>query len=273
MKNPELFNKTVDILVKSYHEGTLAHHEGAGCVLGNIIAHNLGVKVIPNEEAGYPYFTSNGGIAKQPKFKWSNGVLPYWASVQSMGVIHKVDLQNADLKAIGLYIKGKQQLASTGYSSEELLQIERAFESQYAQDLRGDQDGYKGLMAVVEALQIIHEANEVQTADAKEKFGVSRMEQLKQKWGIKATEMNAEGEAFHREIERGFRRDTLNVILGRPNVGKTSMRSLIDGLEGLSAIDFAGLYGQHRPMPLPSLGINLNFNTIVDNFLVEDVTS
>lgn len=42
MKRPELYQKTVDILVKAYFDDTLQHGNCYACAVGNIIAGNCG---------------------------------------------------------------------------------------------------------------------------------------------------------------------------------------------------------------------------------------
>lgn len=143
MKNKELFDKTVGILVKAYQEGTLKHNEPCGCAIGNLIAGNNGIKVIDNGE------------------DWSSQE-PYWGGAQFYGVASKQPNQ-----------AGLAQLASTGYPIEHTCQIEKAFERCDYKGT-GDVDGYLGLMSVIDALMIIHEANIEETQQGKGLFVLNK---------------------------------------------------------------------------------------------------
>lgn len=120
MKNKKLFNETVDILVKAYMNDTLEHGSCSACAVGNIITARLGDE----------YFGT---------FEWFDYIRG----------------QNCD-KITEI---GKEQVQSTGYSFDDVVRIEQAFES--AGTEYTDENGYKGLMAVVTVLCEIHECEEI----------------------------------------------------------------------------------------------------------------
>lgn len=145
MKNQELFDKTVSILVKAYQNETLTHTDACGCAVGNLVASSLNFKISDNA--------------------WWNGkdmIIPSWQEVFcSCGLKHQdIDLDYYDGDA-------KREIDSTGYTWQELAKIEKAFESV---NVNFDVDGYKGLMKVIDALMLIHEANETEVKEAKELF-------------------------------------------------------------------------------------------------------
>lgn len=135
MKNPELYNKTVEILVQSYLNDTLVKGSCACCAVGNIIAANSGVVI---ERVGRPCNYGKG----LPIEEWYGKLL------------RRELLTDEEL--------------STGYTTQELTQIESAFESNteiygrmYDSGLYTEkqilEDQYNGLMAVIDVLDKIHE--------------------------------------------------------------------------------------------------------------------
>lgn len=151
MKNPELFHKTVGILVKAYLEGSLTHGTGCGCAVGNLIlANNPDIKF----------------INKGPDSSWilPNGVetiYPYWNWVHNTGSKYEDD------GTVG-YEYGLNELLSTGYSISQTFQIENAFER--AVSWREKDRVYLSLMVVVDVLMQIHEATPEEAIKAKALF-------------------------------------------------------------------------------------------------------
>lgn len=146
MKNQELFDRTINILVKAYQNETLAHNEACACAIGNMIAGNNGFKIIRSINSG---------------LFWDNEIDSEWTWVHCNGEFE--NFLDSDR-----YVKGKSQLESTGYSINETILIERAFE--YHSEEVWDEDGFKGLMSVVDALILIHSATTTEAATAKSMF-------------------------------------------------------------------------------------------------------
>lgn len=156
MKNPELWGKSLSILVKAFFSGTLKHEEPCGCAIGNLIAGNNGFEINKTIRQGIWSYTDNGVFIQE-----------FWNNVQAYGRRHNCISNESDL--------GKKELLSTGYSLDETLLIERAFESTRLIGCddngdNGDMDGYLGLMAVVDTLMEIHEATKEEAQQAKELF-------------------------------------------------------------------------------------------------------
>lgn len=151
MKNPELYNKTVEILVQSYLNDTLRHLNCYACAVGNLVAHycnKIFVKQNPlflpqsfDEELKWDGYAGYG--VKVPRDTYKTGGTWY---------------EQLWKKEEDLHGEPKEQLQSTGYALAELRQIEEAFESCALDDFNDDDKRmWTGLMAVIDILDQIHE--------------------------------------------------------------------------------------------------------------------
>lgn len=136
MKNKELFDKTISILVKAYMNNTLEHGENCACAVGNLIY--------------------------QPKNKED---LLYIKSKNTGDWYNYACCEDLMYKQIAI-----SQIESTGYTIYEIIAIERAFEKTKGCD---DKDGYLGLMSVVDELRVIHFASLDEVNAAKQLFPCS----------------------------------------------------------------------------------------------------
>jgi len=134
MNREALYNKTVDILYQSYLNDTLRHNDCAACAVGNIIAANLGFKVIhlnwlrdDNEKAD---------VCWQRVFYTDN----------------KEQIYNP----YGYGGLAKEQIDASGYKLSELMKIEYAFETADKGESKDDWM-FNGLVAVIDVLDKIHE--------------------------------------------------------------------------------------------------------------------
>lgn len=157
------FEKTVDILVKAYLNGTLEHGNCAACAVGNIIAASIGANVVARE---YSWLRNGAHIS------------PIWDEVFcSSGAGKQVVLPEE--------YKGwvKKQIDTSGYSWQELALIERTFETHSPFEDENYRDGaddadrdieeksmFNGLMAVVDVLAEIHGIDLKVREDAKSLF-------------------------------------------------------------------------------------------------------
>lgn len=145
MKNEQLFNKTVSILVNAYHHGTLVYSSVCACAVGNLIAANCGFKII-NVDG---------------KLEWDDANA-LWGSDINYGE-GTVSIQNDYWTP-----KAMEQIKSTGYNIHEIAKIEQAF---FKGQAYGSEDrNFPALMKVIDVLMEIHEANEVQVKEAKQLF-------------------------------------------------------------------------------------------------------
>lgn len=141
MKNKELFDKTVGILVKAYQDDTLQYTDCSSCAVGNIVAGNNGI-TLTNKDG---YIVALNGKS----YLWGDGFRAF--GLGKSGISKHVDD----------YVT--EQIKSTGYDIYQIADIEEAFsDGTCGLDGHGD-DNFNGLMSVVDALMIIHEAD---TSDA-----------------------------------------------------------------------------------------------------------
>ena len=146
MKNKELFDRTIGILVNAYLNDTLVYASCRVCAVGNIVAASHGIKIIrkgnlidfePSQQFSDPF--KNSGA-------WGLSVK------MSKGKLIKVDPRS------------ELNVSKTGYSLAELALVEKAFcegTQQY------DGSNFKGLMSVVDTLMEIHEATTEEAEAAK----------------------------------------------------------------------------------------------------------
>jgi len=135
MKNQELFDRTVGILVKAYFDNTL-QHDCRACAVGNLICSANSINPLSDWD-----------------YRWNE---VFVTTVLSGQGIH-MQCYNGE---------AKRQIDSTGYSVLELASIELAFET-------GDKrrtNMFNGLMSVVDCLMQIHEATTEEITQAKSLF-------------------------------------------------------------------------------------------------------
>lgn len=138
------FEKTVDILVKAYLNGTLKHSDCSACAVGNIV-HGYGVPL------------SKGCIEPGKNNVWK------WVFYTERGSkIQTIDVcKNRKNFADGLKV-----IDATGYDWHDLAKVEYAFETSPEGDSE-DEHMLNGLMAVVDVLAEIHGVDLTQREEAK----------------------------------------------------------------------------------------------------------
>lgn len=145
MKNKELFEKTVNILVKAYQDDTLEYTNCSACAVGNIVAANNGIQLKKRQNREIEVIGGKSDL-------WKHCFQSFGDGVKGLNEYRPLD--------------SIQQIATTGYSIDEVAEIERAFHEGYAENL----DNFEGLMTLVDCLMIIHKANEVEASQAKSLF-------------------------------------------------------------------------------------------------------
>lgn len=101
---PRRYINAVDAITKAYTNDTLQFRNDCGCAVGHLIAHNMGIGVILDEDG---------------KAVWDHRT-PVWSEVFLCGV---------DLAPIDSVLGAPEQIMSTGYTIDELKRIEWAFET------------------------------------------------------------------------------------------------------------------------------------------------
>lgn len=145
MKNQELFDKTVKILVNAYLDNSLVQGNCHACAVGNLIAANMHLKYDKN-------------------LKWI-GRQVTWPQV-FVTVSFEIAQVRRPWNNTG---PAKEEINATGYTWQELAQIEYAFErARWSKNQ--DERMFNGLMAVIEILSKIHEMDETTQNATKELF-------------------------------------------------------------------------------------------------------
>lgn len=136
--NLDLYNKTVDILFNAYFNDTLHHGQCHACAVGNLI------------NARMPFTKKQ--IEEMKTNKLGNPI--YWPSVFcTYNAKHgRPDREFHPSRYTGV---AKDQIDSTGYSLEELSEIEYRFETAPG-DYGSEDHMFNGLCAVLEVLKEIH---------------------------------------------------------------------------------------------------------------------
>jgi hypothetical protein len=156
MKNKELFDRTIGILVKGFMNDTMEYTDCTACAVGNLIAYNngmflrrgcFGIESVGGESDNWSYVIKIG----------SGQLMPSWNQESNKQTLI--------------------QMANTGYTPIQLAAIELAFSEGYSKlsvvDLELKDRNFSGLMSVVDTLMLIHEANETEVKQAKELFVLS----------------------------------------------------------------------------------------------------
>lgn len=145
MKNKELFDSTVKILVNAYLNGTLVPGNCHACAVGNIIAARLDIKY-------------------NRHLKWIGRPVAWPQVFVTLGC------QIAQVKRPWAFTgEAKEQIEATGYSWPELARLEYAFERARWGKTR-EERMFNGLMAVIEVLSQLHEMDESTQVAAKGLF-------------------------------------------------------------------------------------------------------
>lgn len=157
MIKPELYKKTVDILVQAYFDDTLVSGNQCGCAVGNIVAANMGIKLIKHDiDEILPEGIASYSVLLNTETEINNGL---WYNAISCGRVNEEDL--TDVIRI--------QVASTGYSFQEIAKIEISFECCDTEN--SEDEMFERLMAVIDCLDQIHENTDEQvTKMSKERF-------------------------------------------------------------------------------------------------------
>lgn len=160
MKNEQLYNKTVDILVQAYFSHTLEHGNCFACAVGNIVAGNCGIKYETIIHHNLPALVWAG-------HKLSNSNIDGIEITPTYYVLRNTQLTGAPSKTLSMQ-------KSTGYTWDELSRIEKSFEdvNLSIEAASNDDDRmFNGLMAVIDVLDKIHENTDTTvTTQTKKKF-------------------------------------------------------------------------------------------------------
>lgn len=175
-KTPERFNRALTALVQAFFNDTLANGACSACAVGNIVAYAHGVKITKEDIQNI----ANGNRDNAPEHaKWSFlGITCRMRDAKTNEITKKQYIHNYPVSDKIFVLSRPDQIERalqiiipTGYSEEEIMRIEYAFESNseiHIQDYKNHskkeimEDQFKGLMAVVEELCKIDDLDAVE---------------------------------------------------------------------------------------------------------------
>lgn len=143
MIKEQLYRETTDILFQSYYNDTLRHGSCHTCAVGNIVAARNGYTISIIGDAHF--WLKNGIPVHEPK--WSK----YCVTTETG--------QLTDPRALG-FKSVRNEIASTGYTPQEIAMIEYAFESARNPNFGDEENMFLGLEAVLNTLALIHQVGD-----------------------------------------------------------------------------------------------------------------
>lgn len=147
MKNKELFNRTVAVLVKAYQNNTLIHGDCRACAVGILVAAGCGIDDI---------FDDNEWRIKASSEDFWDWPFVFATSDNGEQLIIPENYRDS----------AKFQIDATGYTWEQLAKIEYAFETA-PRGYNDDDWMLNGLLAVYEVLCEIHGVADGEVQDAR----------------------------------------------------------------------------------------------------------
>lgn len=148
MNRPEQYKRTVDILYQAYFNDTLVHNSCYACAVGNLVAANM----------GYTMSVVNGSpktFGRTLVWKKGRTILPY-PNADNGGWPDCVYIEEGGASKSAI-----EQVESTGYTGDELLAIELAFESAKDSYVPGTEACmFAGLSSVLAVLATLHEVED-----------------------------------------------------------------------------------------------------------------
>lgn len=152
MNREKLYYKHIDILSNAYANNLLQHGNSCGCDIGNLIAACNGIELSIND---------NGRVGPKyaDKIDYSLPVLFLWYERKIGGILSDEEEAIVD-----------KQVSNTGYTWDELMRLEKAFESAI-NFIDEDKKMWNGLMRVIKEMDIIHENTDTEiTTTSKQRF-------------------------------------------------------------------------------------------------------
>lgn len=161
----EKFNHSVSVLVTAFFNDTLMHGNCYACAVGNMVANGLGCRVVKRPDSFKNLVWDNN--QPYPGSSWNDSIQNGWGALFTTDRHDdKRKTQKIDKRFLGDR-NVMRQIASTGYTWQELARIEFAFESV---DKRRKDKMFNGLMAVVDVLAEIHNIDLSTKENAKSLF-------------------------------------------------------------------------------------------------------
>jgi hypothetical protein len=163
MRNEQLYLKTVDILLDAYNEGHLQTLNCYACAVGNIVAASIGKKIL-KDSRGECYWEDSPTLNS---LRIKSSIKDMWINLRGReyGTIDKIEVKNNTLAV--------EQVHSTGYTVDEIVRVEHAFEVPRINSQNGTMLGR--LSSVIIELGKIHE-----TKQEEDNLSISKFQNTKQ---------------------------------------------------------------------------------------------
>lgn len=146
MNRPELFKKTYDIMLAKWQEDVIEPRSACGCWIGSLIAGNA--EQIPENERPEALRLKREGILVNAE--WSR----LFSTSYSRFTMEAYQYRSFDKAE--RYHDAKIQVDITGYTMEELANMEYAFESMFSQS----EDINESIMSALDSLLKIHDVDD-----------------------------------------------------------------------------------------------------------------
>lgn len=148
MNRIEIYQKSVDVLLDSYNNSTLEHSNCTACACGNLVAAANNYKYVPKSHSWADL-----------SIEWESKRIADW-----YGLIIEEEDNHVYNKEEGI-----RQINSTGYTIEEFIKIEEAFEK-VDWRLGKKEKMFDGLKKVLNVLKEIHEVDIEKSEENQEKL-------------------------------------------------------------------------------------------------------
>lgn len=151
------FEHSVNVLLKAYLNDTLEHGKCSACAVGNMLG---------TERWSHYFVTASNEEGEFTQHKHKEGFV---YGINWFGLITCIPFDDLPLDVKPKAIEGKEAIKNSGYSIENLQEIEFAFETA-PMDNSEDDYMFNGLMAVIDVLAQIHKVDLTTVKEAKELF-------------------------------------------------------------------------------------------------------
>jgi hypothetical protein len=173
MNRVELYKQSIDILYQAYFDGTLKHGDCTACAVGNILKPAAQKIDVPNLRWHHLFLTVGKMSHKEDCIEFSKQqIVPEPGCMIAYNFLFGhmcVPLSEIDEHGRTAYQEAKGLVAASGYTEEELAEIEYAFEIADQGNSREDWM-FNGLVAVLDELKRIHDVSDQDSQEALKPF-------------------------------------------------------------------------------------------------------
>lgn len=147
------FNNTIDVLAQAYQDDAIIKGNCCACVVGNLVASALGIHVDVSPNANFAVDAATWPGEEH---------IPQWNDI-----FYSTADGEQHIFPDAYRYEAKKQVDATGYTWQQLAQLEKAFESAMPGD--GPEPVFLGLLAAIDALAAIHSVSPEEATQAKQR--------------------------------------------------------------------------------------------------------